>query len=355
MTRRQMLRSLAGAAAPLMLGGASIACGQPAPGRSRLGVVIYALGIHQRNHWCGRHAGLAPALAFLEESRRFCAGGIQCSFGPKDAPRAAELRRRAEGYGMHVEAILNPPGNEADVGRFETDVKVAKKAGATVARTVIIPGRRYERFKTLAEFREFEARGLKSLRLAEPVVARHKFRLAVENHKDQRIPEKLDTLKRVGSEWVGLCVDVANNFTLLEDPLETVRAFAPFAMTVHIKDQAVQPDADGFLLTDVALGEGFLDLPAIVKTLRDAKPDIRFNFETITRDPIKVPILSEGFRATLPDMPARELEWALNVAKTKASPTPLPAVSALSTEQQLALEQRHIERSLAYARDRLAL
>ncbi|MBI5397281.1 MAG: sugar phosphate isomerase/epimerase, partial [Verrucomicrobia bacterium] len=265
MTRRQMLGSLAAATAPLMFGGAGFVHGQSAPARSRLGIVIYALSIHQRSNWAGRHAGLAPALAFLEECHRFGAGGIQCSFGPKDAPHVAELRQRAEKYGMHVEAILNPPGNEADVGRFEKDVKLAKEAGASVARTVIIPGRRYERFKTLAEFREFEVRGLKSLQLAEPVLARHKFRLAVENHKDQRIAEKLDTLKRVSSEWVGLCVDVANNFTLMEDPLETARAFAPFALTVHIKDQAIQPDADGFLLTDVALGDGFLDLPAIVK------------------------------------------------------------------------------------------
>ena len=132
-------------------------------------------------------------------------------------------------------------------------VRLAKEAGATLARTVLMPGRRYEQFKTLAEFRESEKRALKSLQLAEPVVARNRFRLAVENHKDQLIPEKLETLKRVGSEWIGLCVDVANNFALMEDPLDTMRAFAPFALTVHIKDMVAQVYPDGWLLADVAL------------------------------------------------------------------------------------------------------
>ena len=141
MTRRQMLGSLAAATAPMMFGGAGFVHGQSLSPRSRLGIVIYALSIHQRANWAGRHAGLAPALAFLEECHRFGAGGIQCSFGLKDAPHVAELRRHAGRYGMHVEAILNPPGNEADVARFENDVKVAKEAGASVARTVVMPGR----------------------------------------------------------------------------------------------------------------------------------------------------------------------------------------------------------------------
>ncbi|MBI5396011.1 MAG: sugar phosphate isomerase/epimerase, partial [Verrucomicrobia bacterium] len=91
------------------------------------------------------------------------------------------------------------------------------------------------------------------------------------------------------------------------------------------------------------------------KALRDAKPDIKFNFETITRDPIKVPVLTAGYWATLADTPARELARTLNVAKTKAHPAPLTLVSKLPMEQQLALEQRNIERSLAYAREQRGL
>ena len=61
--------------------------------------------------------------------------------------------------------------NPDDMGIYNPEirewVRVAKEAGATLARTVVIPGRRYERFTSLEEFREFEQRGLRSLQLAD--------------------------------------------------------------------------------------------------------------------------------------------------------------------------------------------
>jgi sugar phosphate isomerase/epimerase len=179
--------------------------------------------------------------------------------------------------------------------------------------------------------------------------------LAVENHKDQRISEKLELLKRLSSEFIGLCVDVGNNFTLMEDPLDTARAFAPWAFTVHFKDHAVREYEEGFLFSDVALGDGFLDLPALVKVLRDARKDVRFNLESITRDPLKVPVLTDAYWATLPDTPPRDLARTLRVVKAQAHREPFPIVSKLAQAEQLELERRTVERSIAYARDRLSL
>ena len=141
----------------------------------------------------------------------------------------------------------------------------------------------------------------------------------------------------------------------MEHPLETVRALAPFALTVHFKDQAVRESEDGFLFADVALGEGFIDLAAIVKILRDAKPLIRFNLEVITRDPLGVPVLTTGFWTTLPDIRASELARVLSVVKAKGSTKPFVTVSQLTIDQQLGLELRNVERSFAYARELLGL
>src|SRR5262245_28616983 len=290
MNQRETTVSLGGLGAALLSASANLigAEAEPNQRRSRMGIVIYALGIHQKYKWAGRHTGLSPAVALLEEANLFGAAGIQVELSQADAPHISELRRRAEGHGMYIEVSIQTPRDADDVARFENDIRLAKQAGATLARTVIFPGRRYEQFKSLAEYRQYEQRGLESLQRAAPVLARHQFRLAVENHKDQRIPEKFATLQRVGSEFIGVCVDFGNNFALMEDPMETVRAFAPLAFTVHIKDQAVQPDTEGFLFGDMALGGGFLDLPAMVKVLRDASLDINFNLETITRDALKV-------------------------------------------------------------------
>ncbi len=348
--RREALQNLSITSSALLLSPmmSSAADDHPAT-RSRLGIVSYAFNIHRQNQWQGRYRGWTPALAFLEESHRLGAAGIQTELVREDEERIIDLRNRAEAYGMYFEASIAPPKSEADVERFDRDVRLAKEAGASLARTVIMPGRRYEQFTSIDDFWQAEKVGLEALQRAEPVLARHQFRLAVENHKDQRISEKLQTLKRLDSEWIGICVDVGNSFTLLEEPLETVKAYAPYAMTVHFKDQAVRETKDGFLFADVPLGEGFLDLAQLVKTLRDASPKIRFNFEGITRDALKVPILTGGFWATLPDTSARTLAQTLSRIRACAAPKPFVSVSQLSLNRQLALERRAVEQSLQFA------
>jgi sugar phosphate isomerase/epimerase len=355
LNRREALLVLSGAGSALLLGTEVGVSTESAPPRTRMGIVTYALGIHQKNHWSGRHQGLPPALALLEESHELGATGIQVEISGQDAAQAAELRRKAESYGMYIEASISPPKSREDVERFEQGIQAAQAAGATLARTVILPGRRYEQFKTLEEFHQAEQYGFQSLQWAEPVLARHRFRLAIENHKDQRMAEKLETIKRLGSEYVGLCVDVGNSFTLMEDPLEIARAYAPYAFTVHFKDQAVRENLDGFWFADVPLGEGFLDLTAIVKILRDAKPDIHLNLELITRDPLNVPLLKDEFWATMPDTPARDLARVLRVIKTRGAQKPFINVSDLAVEQQVALEASNVRQSLTYARERLGL
>ncbi|HTL54578.1 MAG TPA: sugar phosphate isomerase/epimerase family protein [Candidatus Limnocylindrales bacterium] len=354
MNRRDALLALSTAGSALWLGRGTTRSDESVP-RTRMGIVTYAFGIHQKNKWAGRHEGLPAALALLEESHRLGAAGIQVELTTAQQAHAVQLRRRAEEYGMFIEATFSAPQSADDVDRFEKDIQTAKAAGATLARTAILPGRRYEQFKSLAEFKQAEKHGLQALEWAEPVLARQRFYLAVENHKDQRIEEKLETIKRVGSEFIGICVDVGNSFTLLEDPLETVRAFAPWALTVHFKDQAVRESETGFWFADVALGEGFIDLPAIVKVLRDAKPRIHFNLETITRDALSVPVLTKDFWVTMPDIPATQLARTLAVVKSKSTPKVFVKVSELPVDQQLALELGNVQRSLVYARERLSL
>jgi 3-oxoisoapionate decarboxylase len=354
-SRREALLTLAGAGSALLLGQAAAAVAEGALRRTSLGIVSYAFGLHQKNGWSGRHAGLTPALALLEEAHDLGAAGIQTELAPEDAAQAAELKGRAETYGMFIEASISPPKSADDVDRFDRDVQAAQAAGASLARTVLFPGRRYEQFKSLEEYRQAEQHALQSLQWAEPVLARRRFRLAVENHKDQRIAEKLATVKRVGSEYIGLCVDVGNSFTLMEDPLETVRAYAPYAFTVHFKDQAVREAPDGFWFDDVPLGEGFFDLASLVNILRAAKPDIHLNLELITRDPLNVPILKQEFWVTMPDTPARQLAHAMDMVKTRSSQKPFIQVSPLPVEKQLALESSNVAQSLAYAAGHLGL
>jgi len=352
LSRRQLLATTAGGAASLA---ASPLLGAAEPDRRRLGVCIHSYMIRPNVEQQRGGAKFADPINFLRHCRKLGAAGVQVGIGAGDGEYLARLRREAEAAGMYVEGIAAVPRDAADVPRFEAEVRSARSAGASVIRTVIIPGRRYERFKTLAEFREFARRGERSLELAEPVAARHRVRLAVENHKDQRVSERIALLKRIDSRYVGICVDTGNSFSLLEDPTEVVEAFAPWAYSVHLKDTAVAEHKDGFLLADVTLGEGFLDLPKIVGILRKTRPDLQFSLEAHTRDPLLVPCLGEKYWATFPDVPATELARALRTVRRHAAQTPLTRVSTFPVDQQIAREEENVRACLAYAHKRLGL
>jgi sugar phosphate isomerase/epimerase len=99
------------------------------------------------------------------------------------------------------------------------------------------------------------------MQLAEPLARRHRVRIGIENHKDFHAPELVEMLTRLSSSHLGCAIDLGNSIALLEDPVAVVEALAPFAVTTHIKDMAVQDMPEGFLLSEVPLGEGILDLP----------------------------------------------------------------------------------------------
>lgn len=356
MNRREMLGTIAGGFSASVLGASARLRGATVPERTQLGVCIYSYMIRPgAERSGGKGGGFADPLNFLEHCHRLGAGGVQVGLGTRDEAYTTKLRRRAEAYEMFLEGTAGLPRDRAGVERFEAQLRTAKRAGAKVVRVVIMPGRRYETFNSAEQFRRSAEQGRKSLELAEPVAAREGIRLAIENHKGQRIPERLDLLKRIGSEYVGVCVDTGNSIALLEDPMEVVRAYAPWAYAVHLKDQAVREYEDGFLLGDVPLGEGILDLGEMVRILRQAKPEIRFSLEMHTRDPLRVPCLSEKYWATFADVPGRDLARTLRMVRARASKPPLPRVSHLPLEKQIEREEDNVKRCLAFARERLRL
>ena len=128
----------------------------------------------------------------------------------------------------------------------------------------------------------------------------------------------------------------------------------PGAHSVHLKDQGVQLYDDGFLLGDIPLGEGFLDLPQMVHILRERRPHVHYSLELITRDPLQVPCLHESYWPTFPDVPARDLARTLRQVRAGAAEE-LQQISSLTPDEQVEQEKENVRRSIHYARDELGL
>ncbi len=175
LTRRSLLSSCA-TAVPLLDATPSARAGASDP----LGLVIHSFAVRTAGDRGRPDAErFANPGRFLEYARSLGASGVQVALGARDPAAAGALRDRAAAASMYLEGIVSLPRDQADIPRFEAEIRTAALAGARVVRTVTLNGRRYETFTSVAAFRRFGEAALHSLKLAAPVVAKEGIRLAV--------------------------------------------------------------------------------------------------------------------------------------------------------------------------------
>ncbi len=320
----------------------------------RLGICTFSCHRHWeavRKHETGIRFQDVPS--FYDYIHELGADGMQTSVRGMDLPDVRTLRRQMEMDGSYFEGDIRLPKSKAELSDFEKEVQITKEAGASVARAVLTGGRRYEVFHSIAEFQQFHFEARERLGLVEPILKKFGLKLAIENHKDLTIEEHATLMRQIDSEWIGSLVDTGNNIALLDDPYRCIDLLAPFAISVHLKDMAVQMDEDGFLLSEVPCGTGFLDLRRIAKVLLKANPNIVFNLEMATRDPLKIPCLTEAYWRTFPDRRATHLEAALQQVKANPLKKPQPTVTGKSMLQQIALEESNNRVSLQWMHEQL--
>jgi 3-oxoisoapionate decarboxylase len=239
------------------------------------------------------------------------------------------------------------PMPKPDAEEFTRHVKAAKEVGAVAIRTGCLSGRRYETFATLEDWNKFVATSRASIARAVPIVEKLKMPMGLENHKDWTLDEHLEIMKKYSSEYFGCCLDAGNNISLLDDPMEFIERLAPYAVTTHLKDMAVAEAPDGFLLSEVVMGTGMLDMKRVISTIRNARPKTNLVLEMITRNPLVVPCLTDKYWATFPDRKGIHLARTLRLVRDRKQK--LPTLDGLDRDAQLKVEEDNVKRCLAFA------
>ena len=348
MTRRSFLKTATAGLA------ANAAAGIAAPAQTeRLGLTIWSYS----HRWKQRRPdapkpGWRNALDVLDHCHDLGAGCLQIGVRDWTNDFIGQVRNKRESLGVSLEGQVGLPRNDSDLARFESELRAAKEAGATILRTVCLGSRRYETFKSLDEWKRFIRDSRQALERAEPVLDRMRLKLAVENHKDWRIDEHLDLLKHLDSEWIGVNLDFGNNISLLEHPHDVAEALAPFVITTHVKDMALAEHDDGFLLSEVPLGDGILDMKRMMSTCTKANPSVWFNLEMITRNPLRVPVFLDSYWHTMNRLPASDLARTLKLAKA-GNANSLPTITNRNEVGRLEFEETNVRRSFAFAREEL--
>jgi sugar phosphate isomerase/epimerase len=98
--------------------------------------------------------------------------------------------------------------------------------------------------------------------------------LALETYEQVPVRTLINTVERVGSPSLGICLDPANCVAALEHPRATIDATAPYVRNLHVKDFGFTRSDGwvGFTLAGAPMGEGLLDYDYLIDTVR---PDER--------------------------------------------------------------------------------
>jgi len=184
-----------------------------------------------------------------------------------------DLKQRLDdGAFKRMLAWGHPAGLEAGANRdaledLRRHIPLARQLGASVLRIVGSGGLP----QNVSHEREM-ATLIAWLKDASATAAENGVRLALENHNDFDSEEMVRIVAGVGSKFFGVNLDTGNLLRVFDDPVAGSRRLAPYTIATHIKDIAPSrgsPSEFAFW-PSCPLGQGIVDLPAVVRALKDA-------------------------------------------------------------------------------------
>jgi sugar phosphate isomerase/epimerase len=140
----------------------------------------------------------------------------------------------------------------------------------------------------------------------EQMAITYDIKVAIHNHgpEDKHWPRPQDAYAAVKSrdKRMGLCLDIGHTLRTGTDPVQACRECRDRLYDMHVKDLRVPTDRD----SQVAVGRGVIDVPALFKTLIDIgyQGQVGLEYEFHAKDPLPGMIESlaymRGVLAALP-------------------------------------------------------
>lgn len=212
---------------------------------------------------------VAQPLSIHDALRRTSDLGVDlfqiCDYAPLEVMSKRELtaiRATADGLGIALELGTKGIGPE----RLRQYLGAAGILGARLLRTMFnVPGYAPSDQQAVADFNE-----------VMPEFERAGVQIAVETYEQVPTSRILEVIQRVGSPFLGICLDPANTVAALEQPRAVIDAVAPYVLNMHIKDFAFSRKEGwvGFTYSGAPLGEGLLDYDYMVGRIQPKQRNI---------------------------------------------------------------------------------
>ena len=277
--------------------------------------------------------------------------GAEVSVAPAEAEAGAEARRRGLTLVADYGALL-----DHEPEHLREYLALAARSGVTTVRATLshilcgdrrrLAGGWPSHFTALAE----------RLTRVLPFAADLGLCLAVENHQDATTEDLLELADRTGhSPAFGVTLDTGNPLAVGQDPLEAARSLAHIVRHLHLKDYTIHFAAEGYRLVRCAAGDGAVDFPAILSTIRANGHNVIPGIEIAAQATRTIPLLDAGWWDGYPPRQARDLVPALRVLWEQGRAAFEPYSSAWErgegSDVVAAEELDVVRRSIHYFRD----
>jgi sugar phosphate isomerase/epimerase len=248
------------ATARLKADATDVGSGSPDPGRGgplKLGVASYSM----REFTLDQALDMARTLGV--KSMTFKDVHVPRT-DPPDATRALRAKIQAAGITIMGGGTITIPNDPA---KIKKEFEYAKNAGFPLI------------------FVDPEPAALDSI---EQMAKTYDIRVAIHNHgpEDKRWPRPQDAYAAVKSrdKRLGLCIDIGHTTRTGTDPVQACRETRDRLYDMHVKDLALKSEKE----SQVEVGRGVIDFPALFKTLIDIgyQGQVGLEYEIKAKDPL---------------------------------------------------------------------
>ena len=232
----------------------------------RIGISTYTFTWAVGINGCPQPKKPLTSLDLLEKAKELGVDLVQiCDNLPlhkKSKPELVEIAARASDMGIGIE--VGTRGVEP--GHLLKYLKIAKIMHSRILRTMISP---------VEGIIPAPDQVIEWISEVIPEFAQAGVSIAIENYERVKTGELKRIIEKVGSSFVGVCLDTVNSFGALECPDQVVKDLAQHTINLHVKDfdiKRVQHQL-GFSVTGCPAGEGRLDMDKLLDSLRQNGKD----------------------------------------------------------------------------------
>lgn len=177
-----------------------------------------------------------------------------------DEERLESIHKQAREWGIDIE--VGTRGLERE--RLQRCADLSVRLGCPFVRVVV----------DTRDYQPSPEELLNHLYTLKPIFAGKGLKLAIENHDRFPVRVLAQIVEMAGADWVGICFDTANSLGTLQGPDEALDALCPYVCNLHVKDVCARREGHnlGFRIVGTPAGEGSVDIPEIIRRVRDANP-----------------------------------------------------------------------------------